>query len=272
MPVVPAAAPRQHEQALSVIGEVFGLSRDRLGAYDWMRSSGAGRILLAQERGRPLAAGAAVSFGATGWLAGITVRRRARRRGLGTAITEAAMAWLTQEGARTILLLATAGGRHVYEPLGFEPEGRYLVLAARGTPGDVSADVRPLRGADRAAILDLDRWATAEDRAPALDACLPRGLGAPGGETLRAAAVGCPWPAGHAVARDPAAGTALLDALWRDAGSSFRAVVPEANAEAIRALRERGFREVDHVVRMRRGAPVAWRPDGIWGAFNLAWG
>lgn len=238
-----------------------------------MRTSGAGRILLARDHGRPAAAGAAVSFGATGWLAGITVRRRARRRGLGTAVTEAAMAWLRERGARTILLLATDGGRHVYEPLGFEAEGRYLVLAARRAPAVTEAvDVRPLRGADRDAVLELDRWATAEDRAPALDECLPRGIAAPGAGALRAAAVGCPWPAGHAVARDPAAGVALLDAPWREAGSSFRAVVPEANAEAMRALRERGFREVDHVVRMRLGEPVAWRPDAVWGAFNLAWG
>jgi hypothetical protein len=49
-------------------------------------------------------------------------------------------------------------------------------------------------------------------------------------------------------------------------------VVPEANAEALRALRQRGFRVVDHVVRMRLGEPVDWHPEGIWGAFNLAWG
>jgi hypothetical protein len=241
-----------------------------------MRAAGSGHIVLAEEDGVGLAAGAAVSFGATGWLAGITVRRQARRRGLGTAVTEAAIAWLREREARTILLLATASGRRVYEPLGFEAEGRYLVFAARGSPSRLTragrAGVRPLAPGDRGAVLELDRWATGEDRSPALDVCFARGLVAPGAGDLAAAAVTCPWPSGHAVARDPAAGATLLDGLWREGGASYRAVVPEANVEAMRALRQRGFRVVDHVVRMRLGEPVHWRPEGIWGAFNLAWG
>jgi hypothetical protein len=241
-----------------------------------MREAGAGHLVLAEEHGVGLAAGAAVSFGATGWLAGITVRRQARRRGLGTAITEAAIAWLRERGARTILLLATAGGQRVYEQLEFEPEGRYLVFAPRGSPPRSSraarAGVRPLAPDDREVVLALDRWATAEDRSPALEACFSRGLVAPRAGAPAAAAVACPWPSGHAIARDPAAGATLLDGLWREGGASYRAVVPEANDEALAALRQRGFRVVDHVLRMRSGEPVDWHPEGIWGAFNLAWG
>ena len=98
---------------------------------------------------------------ATGWIGALGVEPATRRRGLGTAMTRACVEWLRGRGARTVLLYATEAGRPLYEQLGFVAQG--TATAWRGTapaPGDGA--LRPLREADRAAIVRLDRELTGE--------------------------------------------------------------------------------------------------------------
>ena len=52
----------------------------------------------------------------------------------------------------------------------------------------------------------------------------------------------------------------------------LRLAVPEPNAAALETLRDLGCTPGDDVVRMRRGAPLAWRPDELWGVFSLFFG
>ena len=86
---------------------------------------------------------------------------------------------------------------------------------------------------------------------------------------LAAVALRPPWPARPILARDPAAGAALLAAVLEP---GMRLAVPETNAPAVAALLALGCAEGATVVRMRRGAPVAWRPDELWGVFSLFFG
>ena len=55
-------------------------------------------------------------------------------------------------------------------------------------------------------------------------------------------------------------------------GPSLRLAVPESNRAAMDTLRELGCTRAPDVVRMRRGAPVTWRPDELWGVFSLFFG
>jgi ribosomal protein S18 acetylase RimI-like enzyme len=71
------------------------------------------------------------------------------------------------------------------------------------------------------------------------------------------------------VSLDPALGPRLLDAARTRGAAAVRISVPAANAAALAALGERGFGVVGRTERMRLGPPVAWRPDAIWGVFNL---
>ena len=186
----------------------------------------------------------------------------ARGQGLGRRLTEAAIEAL---GPReTVLLLASAAGRAIYDRLGFEPEQLYRTFWTHGRP--VPSDIRPLTPADRDAVRALDRRVTGEDRTLAIDAALP---GAVTTLDLSAVALRPPWPARPILARDPAAGAVLLGAVM---APGLRLSVPEANAAAVAALFARGATESEPVLRMRRGPAVSWRPEELWGVFSLFFG
>ena len=165
--MVAAVRDARHEEAGAIADllsrAAFGPTVSRLVAFP--RTSPHGDVLVA-ENGDGAAAGAVccVSFGATGWIGALGVAPEARRHGLGRALTEAAIARLHERGAGTVLLFATDMGRPLYERLGFVIEG--AATAWRGTAGAIptGVQVRRLREDDRAAVSELDRAATGEDR------------------------------------------------------------------------------------------------------------
>ncbi len=110
----------------------------------------------------------------------------------------------------------------------------------------------------------LDARVTGEDRALALDAS-----GALATPDLAAIALTPPWPAHPILARDPAAGAALLRAVVEP---NTRLAVPEENVAAVEAIQALGAEERAPVTRMRRGPAVAWRPEELWGVFSLFFG
>src|SRR5215813_3224214 len=136
----------------------FGPTVSRLVAFP--RTSPHGDVLVV-DNGEGSAAGAVccISFGATGWIGALGVAPEARRRGIGRALTEAAVARLRERGAETVMLFATDMGRPLYERLGFVIEG--AATAWRGNAGAIptGVDVRRLREDDRAALIALDRAA-----------------------------------------------------------------------------------------------------------------
>jgi predicted N-acetyltransferase YhbS len=255
------ATPADIDAALEVMGIAFNAPYRRPSVHTLVAAAPDGHLFVAERDGCVVATGASVGFGPTGWIGGIAVLPEARGERLGQALTEAAIAAL---GARaTLLLLASPAGLPIYERLGFEPEGAYRVFtgaadAAPATP----PGVRAATPADHAAIRALDARATGEDRALAVDAGIERALVAEGGFALRP-----PFAARPIVATDPAAGAALLAATIEP---GLRLAAPATNAPAIEAILAHGAEErAGGVERMRRGAPVAWRPELLWGVFSL---
>jgi N-acetylglutamate synthase-like GNAT family acetyltransferase len=243
----------------------------------FLRAREIGEIFVADSDGRPVGASACIAFEGTGWIGAVGVVPEARNQGVGGALTDAAVAWLRQAGADTILLQATGLGRPVYERLGFLAEGEYVMLSGPALPGDREhpRGVRTGREEDLDAVIELDRAATGEDRSRLLRAVWPAGAlvaedsGAIQGFHMSSGA----GPGGAVVATDTQAGVRLVDgARSLFAPGDHMAPVPHGNRPARQALRERGYREATRTTRMRLGPPVEWDQQTIFSAFNLFWG
>jgi predicted N-acetyltransferase YhbS len=258
-------APTDYDAALKVIADAFGLVVKPPTVHTVVADDADGHLLVAERDGAVVGTGASVGFGPTGWIGGIAVVPEARGERLGRRLTEAAIDAI---GPReTVLLLASAAGRPIYERLGFEAEERYLVFYAPPEAAVPAPNgLRRLTAADRDTVLELDAWVTGESRELAVDAGLSGAMATP---DLSAVALNPPWPALPILARDPVAGEVLLRAL---VAPGVRMAVPESNAAALETMRALGCTAGHEVMRMRRGAPVTWRPDGLWGVFSLFFG
>ncbi len=107
---------------VAVMAESFGM--DRPGAARLFPES-----LLSEDRvqffngavaGRTVATAAALRADRLASINNIGVVSHQRNRGLGTAMTVAAMSWATSVGAEKLVLDATASGARLYRRLGFE--------------------------------------------------------------------------------------------------------------------------------------------------------
>jgi GNAT superfamily N-acetyltransferase len=262
----------EYPVALKVIGDAFSLVVRPPTVHTAVGDDPDGHFLAAERDGAIVGTGASVGFGPTGWIGGIAVAPQARGARLGQALTEAVIEAL---GPReTLLLLASDTGRPIYERLGFEVEERYCVFwspdapasPATAAPGVVPGGLRRLTAADRDAVAALDARVTGEARTLAIECGLDGAVATP---DLSAVAFRPPWPALPIVAADPDAGATLLRAL---VAPGLRLAVPESNAAAIETLRALGCTPGRDVVRMRRGAPLRWRPGELWGVFSLFFG
>jgi ribosomal protein S18 acetylase RimI-like enzyme len=262
--VIRAIGPEEHPAALRVIGDAFSLAVRPPTVHTTVAEHPDGHFLGAERDGAIVGTGAGVGFGPTGWIGGIAVAPAARGARLGQALTEAVIEALGPRA--TLLLLASAAGRAIYERLGFEPEERYLVFWSPPDRVPSPGGLRRLTAADRDAVAALDARVTGEARTLAVDCGLEGALATP---DLSAVAFRPPWPALPIVASDPDAGATLLRAL---VSPGLRLAVPESNVAAVQTLRALGCTPGDDVVRMRRGAPLAWRPDELWGVFSLFFG
>ena len=275
--VRPARADELGPVAAALRASGLGSNVGRL--LEFPHDSPSGQVLVATQ-GREVVGGAAVAgFGATGWIGALGVMATARRHGTGTALTEAASAWLREHGARTVLLYATEAGRPVYRRLGFVDDGEAHAWRDVAPPagGRGPEGVRPLERGDDAAVRALDAEATGEDRGPVFDALGPldrhAGFALERNGGLAGSALRSPWGLGPSViASNADAGLALLSALRRLRGGPLTVSVPDANAEASRALRAWGLRPINQATRMRLGPAPAYEPGRVFGMFNLFWG
>jgi GNAT superfamily N-acetyltransferase len=267
------ATDREVPLAVDVLRRAgFGTQVARL--LEYPRRSPDGAILVA-EGGTAGVVGVAccASFGRSGWIGALGVAPEARRRGLGAALTEAAVRWLRHRGAATVLLYATEAGRPVYERLGFVAEER--AIAWRGVAGAAPPlDLQRLGDADRPRLRALDETVTGERRDAVLDTIQPlAGVMAPGGpQGLTGWAIASPWGAGTAIAAlRPETGVALMAAATSGPAAGTL-IVPDGNLAAGDALRAWRFVRLNDALRMRLGPPVAWHPEQQFGLFNLFWG
>jgi len=272
-PMTPADA----EPAAAVV--LAGGWGDRTLFFRFVTAAGACRPLVAEIDGEIVGTGVGTVNGPVGWVGTIFVAPDRRGHGLGLALTRTVVDVLEAAGCRTLVLVATEQGRPMYERLGFEVQTTYRTLEAPGLPdaGPPNGRIRPYRPDDLAAMADLDRAATGEDRRHLLEAfateesarTVARSDGALGGFVVRA-----PWGGGATVAPDPDDAIAILDARRRAAGPDgrVRAGVLAENEDGYRRLTDLGWTDAWSAPRLVRGAPLAWDPSALWGQFNHALG
>ncbi len=251
---------------------------DRRLTLDFVSRHPRTRGFVVDAEGVVVGSGVACLNGPVAWIGTVWVQADWRRRGIGMALTEAAIDAASDAGCRTLLLVATDAGRRLYEKIGFEVQTTYRVLEAPGL-GERPTDprIRPYRPGDLPTMAALTSAATGEDRAHLLQAfasatttqCLIRDDGALGGFVVRA-----PWGGGQTIAPRLDDALALLDhrRSGRTASERVRAGLVADNVAGLERLAADGWAEAWQAPRLIRGDPIAWNPDAIWGQFNFALG
>jgi GNAT superfamily N-acetyltransferase len=251
---------------------------DRRSWFEYVVGSRTAHGLVAEAAdGSIVGSGVAAIHGPVAWIGTIWVRREARGRGIGAALTQATLDAADAAGCATQVLVATDAGRPLYERLGFEVQTWYRTMEARGRTGPPPPSVRPFRRDNLPAMLELDREATGEDRREALvtfatpestrvlvgDDHQPRGF------VIRA-----PWGGGATVARGPEEAMTILRARLVAAGPdrTVRCGIVLDNEAGAAALEADGWTEAWRAPRLIRGAPMHWDPTMLWGQFNHAMG
>ena len=286
--VVRPATAADMPEAHAVVREGLSSARDPA-ALEFYRASPGGQLIVACYGSRVVGVSYAASFGRTGWIGNVAVHPEARGRGIGTAVSQAALDALRRAGAVTVLLTATKLGRPIYEKLGFGYDGLHYGMwrrseepAADGHPGSTTAGDETARGAARDAVAEdavitggigdvagLDAGATGEDRRHYLGSFAARARVTRDGAGYR---MPLPWGRGPVIASSADSAHALLADLVRTEAEPFLAF-PETNTAAAEVAASLGFRQVRNIPRMRFGAPVpGFRPDRIFNVFSFAVG
>jgi GNAT superfamily N-acetyltransferase len=267
-----------------VLAAGLNSGRDRA-ALEFYRASPGGQLIVACEDGRVTGVSYAVSFGQTGWIGNVGVDPGARGRGLGTAVSQAAIDALRRAGVTTMLLTATDLGRPIYEKLGFGYDGtHYGVWRRDSQPGpdgdgvrsgapDLGEDASQDPGAVRPGRIDdvvrLDAGATGEDRRAYLSTLAGHIRVAGDGAGYR---MPLPWGGGPVIASSASSARALLTDVVRTDAEPFLAF-PEQNVAAAELAASLGLRQARRIPRMRLGPPVpGFRPERVFSVFSFAVG
>jgi GNAT superfamily N-acetyltransferase len=286
-------------EAHAVVREGLSSGRDPA-ALEFYRTSPGGQLIVACYGSRVVGVSYAASFGRTGWIGNVAVHPEARGRGIGTAVSQAALDALRRAGAVTVLLTATKLGRPIYEKLGFGYDGLHYGVwrrepgpaavssrdgnddgsteasvtaagsaAARGTASDAMADGGVVTAGRIGDVAGLDAGATGEDRRRYLTPFATRIRVTGDGTGYR---VAVPWGSGPMIASSASSARALLTDLARAEAEPFLAF-PETNPAGAEVAASLGFRQVRNIPRMRFGPPVpGFRPDRVFNVFSFAVG
>lgn len=247
----------------------------------------------------PIATTSAIAAGPIGVVGNVIVRDDYRRRGLGRAIMDAAVAWMQGRGVRIVLLDATPAGRPLYRGMGFYGVERSYYAwgllrtvdrpALRRLAAGHSHSARRVPSNELPRVASLDEQAFGGDRLPLVAGLLrepgaslylaENATGTPTGflvarpvEVPRAGLRVGPW-----VAHDTATAAALLDyALgasepWRDelpatheADWRIALNLPESSGDSLHLLRAIGMHveEDDLIMRLDLDAATTLE-DGV---------
>lgn len=235
---------------------------------------------VAESEGRVVGVLTTTMYDRLAFLGAVIVHPELRGQGVGKAMMEVALNYLSAAGVRTVRLNALLHAIPFYERLGFH--GEYEIVRWRGpaTAGRMRA-VRPVRRSDLEAIARFDAPFFGADRLPLLDRLEQefsstflvvevrgaiRGyiVGNPSGDSCE---IG-PWvvePGDAGVASD------LFQGLILAAGTSELAFSgPIRNEGLLEFARTPRFKEAFRTLRMCRGSDdFAGEPKGIWALAGL---
>ena len=234
----------------------------------------------AEDEGRVVGILTTTPYERLAFLGAVIVRPEVRGQGVGRALMQTALLHLAARGVETVRLNAYLDVVRFYERLGFH--GEYEVVRWRATAAPAGSESAHLaQAADLEDLVPFDAAFFGASRKRLLERLLqenpatflvaregPQVLGYLVGSPFDGACEIGPWivaPGRPDVARD------LFRALVNGVGPreySFSA--PERNPELARFLREVGFTEVFHTLRMWWGKNLfPGDPAGVWAAGGL---
>lgn len=210
-------------------------------------------------------------FGQVAWVAMVLVEHSFRRRGIGRALMEHALAFLDAHGVYSIRLDATPLGQPLYEQLGFSAQFelvRYAGILPRTQPPSTSVLVVPPEHWHE--LFSLDFAITHTDRSRFL-----RALFAENPNEVRAIQGAQGWlgflttrQGSLALMLGPCLGEAgerlLQDACHRHAGARVFLDVPLGHLRAEALTQSWGLTEQRRLLRMTRGVPLLEATDLLW--------
>jgi len=242
---------------------------------DWRRFLGLEPegCFVAELDGEPAGTVTNCVFDSVGWIAMLLVDERVRGRGVGTRLTEHALAYLAARGVRTARLDATPRGRPVYEKLGFAAEYELARLEGPASGGGPHDAVGPITGEEREAVVGLDQEASGTNRRrlierlhrerPEAMRVFRDGDRIAGYVTVRDGAHAA--QIGPCVALSDEAGQALCGAAIEIcAGGPAFVDIPVDNVPAFRWAESKGLTVQRYFTRMRRGEPIVDHPSRLW--------
>ena len=233
---------------------------------------------VAEADGVAVGTGVIGITGPVAWIGTIFVHPSWRRRGVGIELTRTTIDAADAAGCRTLVLVATAAGRPLYEQLGFEVQTSYRIVEAPGLPTTTPIDprIRSFEQHDLPAMAALDAAATGEDRAHLLGVFANPGSARvlDTGDGLGGFVVRAPWGGGATIAPALDDAAAILHArrVAHGSDSTIRAGVLSENEAGLERLLAGGWTESWRAPRLIRGDPLSWHPDAVWGQFNHALG
>ena len=199
------------------------------------------------------------------WLGNIITHTDFRRKGIGVLITKELIRIGKEEGAHSILLIATQLGEPLYKKLGFEFVSNYLFFR-NPAPASVSfsnPNIRPARSDDHAQILSMDKMASGEDRHLMLqfhfDNCFVHSSNTSSIDGFHMPDLG----EGLIVAQTTAAGFQLFEK--RQSAGKPIIVIPKENFAMRQILEEKGYQAYREAQFMKIGPMKSWRPEMIYG-------
>jgi len=216
----------------------------------------------AEANGMIIGVGNAICNGYTGWLSHIIVEKGSRRMGVGKAITNRLIEFLLDKGSKTLLLIATAEGGHLYRKLGFKTDLFYSCFRGRIEGELISDKVKILKNQRIDEILEIDRYITNEDRSKFIEPfltdvrvyisekCKIEGFYVPAlGE-------------GPVIAKNLQAGLELLK--LKHLVQEKKSTIPETNSMTIKFFEEKGCIEYNQIERMYFGEHLEWHSSLIF--------
>jgi GNAT superfamily N-acetyltransferase len=253
---------------------------ERDGFLQWALPQPGITAFVAETDGRLVGTGIASAHGAVGWVGMIFVTPAWRGSGWGRRLTRAVIDRLEDQGCRSIVLIASPLGRPIYEREGFavlDDQVRFTIDSIAPGEDDGDSRLRPYTPDDLGSVIDIDRFATGEDRSTVLRPLLRPSTttvaigrdGRVGGFLIRP-----PWRGAAVIAPDPTDALRLLERRRRMPGFSGRtgAGLLASNLRGRALLRAAGWVEELGNVRMVRGDPLDWHPDAIWAQLRGALG
>ena len=235
-------------------------------------------VLWSEERRAGMAT--TLFYESFGWVGNVVVTKDLRGKGMGTAILKNAISHIMGKGARGVRLFAYENTVSFYKDLGFQHEGAVRVFRR---PSEEGLGPRPgrlpgysisaLKEHELDLVLEMDRTAFGGDRAnilrtiwvtdPALFLTLRKEdkivAFMAGKKVLGNIEVG-PWVSTIA---DPGPAIALMDTLISLANCSIYTAIPGHQGAILKALDDRGFKQVDRVFTMSFGQPPPMRKDQL---------